>query len=440
MSWAISSKPWPNAMPELDLLIRGAQPYPEIGIAEGKIVAFESGSARAEINADGLLILAGVVDAHVHFNEPGRTDWEGWETGSRGAVAGGVTTVCDMPLNSTPPLVDAAAFEAKFAAASVNSMCDFAFWGGLVPQNADELEPLAKCGVMGFKAFMSNSGIVDFPRADLATLRTGMKAAAKLRLPVAVHAEFDQSHPHHGTGIRDYLDSRPIEMETAAIRSALDLAGETGCALHIVHVSSAAGMELIARARTRGVNVTCETCTHYLVFTGEDMERIGAAAKCAPPMRDAKNLEALWSHINRGNVDTLGSDHSPSPWSMKEDTDFFKVWGGISGVQHLLPVLLDAGMEPEMFSRLASETPAARFRLPNKGRLEIGADADLAFVDLLGNQVVRAEDLFYRHRHSPFVGRTLNAVVRRTILRGQTVFLDGNIIAKPAGNLVKPVL
>jgi allantoinase len=427
-------------MPDFDLLIRGAEPFPEIGIADGRIVSFSPGSTREEINADGLLALAGVVDAHVHFNEPGRADWEGWETGSRGAIAGGVTTVCDMPLNSTPPLVDAAAFDAKLAAASAKSFCDFAFWGGLVPQNAARLEPLAKCGVMGFKAFMSDSGIDDFPRADLATLRTGMKSAAKLRLPVAVHAEFDQDQPRRGTGVRDYLSSRPVAMETAAIRAALDLAGETGCALHIVHVSSAPGMELIARAKIRGVNVTCETCTHYLVFTGDDMERLGAAAKCAPPMRDAENLEALWSHVNRGNVDTLGSDHSPSPWKLKTDTDFFKVWGGISGVQHLLPVLLDAGMEPDLFSRLASENPARRFRLPHKGRLELGADADLALVDLLGRQIIRAEDLFYRHRHSPYVGRTLNTVVRRTILRGRTVFQDGKIIAKRAGNLVKPVL
>ena len=427
-------------MPELDLLIRGAEPISEIGIAAGKIVSFEAGDAREEIDARGLLVLPGVVDAHVHFNEPGRADWEGWETGSRAAAAGGVTTVCDMPLNSTPPLVDAAAFDAKLAAAQASSVCDFAFWGGLIPHSADKLEALATRGVMGFKAFMSDSGIPDFPKADLATLRAGMKSAAKLNLPVAVHAEFDQDHPRLGTGVRHYLDSRPIEMETAAIRAALDIAGETGCALHVVHVSSARGLDLIARARQRGLNVTCETCTHYLVFTGEDMERIGAAAKCAPPMRDAANREALWRHVHNNEVDTLGSDHSPSPWELKADTDFFQAWGGISGVQHLLPVLLDAGMEPELFSRLASENPARRFRLPHKGRLEIGGDADLVLVDLRAEHSVRAEDLLYRHQHSPYVGRTLHAMVRRTLLRGQTVFHDGKIVAKPAGNLVKPSL
>jgi allantoinase len=197
-------------------------------------------------------------------------------------------------------------------------------------------------------------------------------------------------------------------------------------------------MDLIAQAKTRGVNVTCETCTHYLVFTGEDMERIGVTAKCAPPMRDAENLAALWDHVRKGGVDTVGSDHSPAPGKLKKGRDFFKVWGGISGVQHLLPVLLDVGMEPKLFSRLASENPAKRFRLPNKGKLEVGADADLVFVDQRTTHTVEMTDLFYRHRHSPYIGRTLHNVVRRTLLRGQTVFQDGKIVAKGLGNLVKP--
>jgi len=425
-------------MPELDLLIRGAQPVPEIGITNGRIVTFAAGPAREEIDATGLLVLPGVVDAHVHFNEPGRTDWEGWETGSRSAVAGGVTTVCDMPLNSTPPLVDAAAFDAKLAAAASKSVCDFAFWGGLIPQSVDRLEELARCGVIGFKAFMCHSGIDDFPRADDATLRAGMKRAAPLDLPVAVHAELDRESRPRGTMVRDYLASRPIAMELDAVRVALEIAGETGCALHVVHVSSAPSVALIADAKRNGVNVTCETCPHYLTLTGEDMERLGAVAKCAPPMRDPVNRDQLWRELVGGRLDTLGSDHSPSPWVLKENADFFKVWGGVSGIQHLLPLLLDAGLEPGPFARLAAENPARRFRLSHKGRLEPGMDADLVLVEKGPARTLSAEDLFYRHPHSPYVGRSLRVRVARTILRGRAVFCDGEIVSPPAGRLVKP--
>jgi len=425
-------------MADFDLLIRGASPHPAIGIAAGKIVAFTGGSAREVVDASGLLALPGLVDAHVHFNDPGRADWEGWGTGSRGALAGGVTTVCDMPLNSTPPVVTVAAFDAKRAAAEAQSLCDFALWGGLVPGHTDDIEPLAARGVMGFKAFMAHSGINDFPKADLATLRAGMRRAAALRLPVSVHAELDRDSPRTGTGVRDFLASRPAEMETDAIRAALDLAGETGCALHVVHVSTARGIELITEAKAKGVNVTAETCTHYLVFTGGDMERLGAVAKCAPPMRDESNRLALWQLLRAGHIDTIGSDHSPSPWSLKSNRDFFKVWGGISGIQHLLPVLLDAGLEPTALARLAAENPAQRFQLRGKGRIEIGADADLALVGMGGAHEITADSLFYRHRHSPYVGRRVRARVRRTILRGQTVFEDGSITAKAHGQLIQP--
>ena len=334
-------------MPEYDLLVRGASPLPEIGIADGAIAGFTAASAREEIDATGLIVMPGVIDAHVHFNEPGRTEWEGWATGSRAAVAGGVTTVCDMPLNSHPPVVTADAFEAKRRAAEAQSICDFALWGGLCPGHVGDLDALAACGAIGFKAFMADSGIDDFPKVDLDTLREGMRRAAALGLPVAVHAEFDrrerrpaQSAARRGTSVADYLASRPVESECEAIRAALEIAEETGCALHVVHVSSGRGVALIAEARARGVDVTAETCPHYLVFTGDDMERLGAVAKCAPPFRDAAERAALIDHVRAGRVDTIGSDHSPSPWTMKTDANFFRVWGGIAGVQHLLPVLL----------------------------------------------------------------------------------------------------
>ena len=425
-------------MPDFDLLIRGATPLPAIGIIDGKIAGFDDGTAREEIDAMGLVVLPGVVDAHVHFNEPGRAEWEGWKTGSRAALAGGVTTVCDMPLNSTPPVVTVEAFDAKREAAEARSACDFALWGGLVPGHVDDLEALAERGVLAFKAFMAHSGIDDFPKADLATLRAGMKRAAALGLPVAVHAEFDRELPRTGTTVRDYLNSRPIESECEAIAAALDLAGETGCALHVVHVSSGRGVALIAAARALGVDATCETCPHYLVLTGEDMERLGAVAKCAPPMRDAGVRDELWEAIRTGDIQTIGSDHSPSPWSMKTDPDFFKVWGGISGIQHLLPLLLDAGMQPAQCAVLTGRNPARRFRIAGKGALVIGADADLALVEFGEPEPIAAESLLYRHRHSPYTGRNLKARVRRTILRGQTVCMNGKVMGEPHGKLLTP--
>ncbi len=425
-------------MPDLDLLLLGAHPHPAIGIAGGRIVSLAEGSARETVDCAGLLVLPGLVDAHTHFNDPGRADWEGWETGSRAALAGGITTVGDMPLNSTPPVVTAAAFDAKVAAAKGRAACDFALWGGLVPGHLDDMERLAERGVFGFKAFMSHSGIDDFPKTDLATLRSGLRRAANLGLPVAVHAELDESNTPSGPSVRAYLESRPVASECEAVRAALDLADEAGCALHIVHVSSTAALRIIDDARLAGQDVTAETCPHYLVFTGEDMERLGAVAKCAPPMRDEPNRLDLWRFLRAGLVDTLGSDHSPSPWNLKEAKDFSKVWGGVSGVQHLLPVLLEAGLEPPLLARLAAETPARRFRLPGKGAITIGADADLSLVETAAAREVRAEDLFYRHRHSPYVGRKLRHQVVMTILRGQKVYLRGAFPVPPAGKLVRP--
>ena len=425
-------------MPDFDLLIRGATPHGAIGIAGGKIAALTEGTAREEIDATGLLMLPGVIDAHVHFNEPGRADWEGIDTGSRACAAGGTTAFFDMPLNSTPPVIDAESFAEKCAIAGRSSFVDFALWGGLVPGNLDQVKALRDCGVIGLKAFMSHSGIADFPSADPATLRAGMKRAAALGLIVAVHAEIDHPELRHGASIRDYLASRPIAIELEAIRLALDFAGETRCPLHVVHVSSAAGVRLIAEARAAGADVTCETCPHYLVLNEQDVERLGAIAKCAPPVRGESERLLLLDCVKAGDVQTIGSDHSPSPFSMKTDADFFNVWGGISGCQHLLPLLLDAGIDSIRVAALASTNPASRFRISGKGAIAVGMDADLALVALGGSHEIHAAALHYRHRHSPYVGRKLRARVRRTILRGQTVCIDGSIIGVPSGRLLRP--
>jgi allantoinase len=440
----------------------------DIGIAEEKIVALGkdlSGSARDEIDARNLHIFPGVIDAHVHFNEPGRADWEGIETGSRALAAGGGTCFFDMPLNAHPPTCDVESFDLKLAAAQNQSVTDFALWGGLVPHNLEQLERLAERGVIGFKAFMSNSGIDDFPRADHGTLRKGMKRAAGVGRLVAVHAESEsmtqklaQEKMTRGmTSARHYLDSRPIEAELEAIRNAIDMAGDVGCKLHVVHVSSAEGVALITDAKKRGADVSCETCPHYLVLTENDTLKLGAIAKCAPPLRPPRERDALWERVIAGEVTTIGSDHSPSPPEMKRDTNFFKVWGGIAGVQHLLPLLIGAPESIDHFGKeLAGETPAVpgkalsliakltsfnvaeRFGLPKtKGRVVIGADADFAVVDFREKTTVRAEDLFYRHKQSPYVGRTLTGRVVQTILRGQTIFKRGQIVSQRRGQLIK---
>jgi allantoinase len=438
-------------MNSFDLLIRHGEVVTpagvvraDIGVADGKIAAIESGlsgGAREIVDADGWHVFPGVIDAHVHFNEPGRADWEGIETGSAAVAAGGGTMYFDMPLNAHPPTLDAASFRLKQTAAAAKSFVDFALWGGLTPVNLDQLAELAGCGVIGFKAFMCPSGIDDFLHADERTLREGMKRAAALRRMVAVHAESESRIVRSGgSGIRDYLRSRPIEAELDAIRLALELAGETGCALHVVHVSSAAGARLVTEARARGVDATCETCPHYLVLTDEDVERLGAPAKCAPPLRSRAESENLWRALLAGEIATIGSDHSPAPPEMKTAADFFQVWGGISGAQHLLALMITRGMEPGALARVVSGNVAQRFGLPeSKGRIAVGCDADLALIDLRAEFELKREDLLYRHRQSPYIGRRLRGATRRTLLRGRTVFHDGRIIGRPSGCLIRPV-
>ena len=311
----------------------------DIAVVEGRIVSVRSKlehSAAEIIDASGLYLFPGIIDAHIHFNEPGREHWEGIASGSRSLAAGGGALFFDMPLNSAPPTLDREGLARKEACAKEKSVLDFALWGGLTPDNLDTMEEMADAGAIGFKAFMSRSGTSDFSHSDARVLKRGMKIAAACGLPVGVHAEDDEmtqalAEERRGQGKiswRDYLDSRPVEAELRAIRVALELAGETGCDLHIVHVSCPEGIDLIQSARERGVRVTAETCPHYLLLTDDDVGKIGATAKCAPPLRDAARREEMWKRLQSGHIDTLGSDHSPAPPDMKVSEDFFAIWGG----------------------------------------------------------------------------------------------------------------
>jgi allantoinase len=403
-------------MTRVSILIRGGFGG-DVAIEDGRIVAVgpELSLPGAEVvEAHGLRVLPGAVDAHVHFNDPGRADWEGWATGTAAAAAGGTTTVIDMPLNAHPPTVDAAAFRAKLDAAEAAAVTDFAFWGGLVPGNVPRLAELAELGVVGFKAFMAPSGIEDFEAVDDVTLYDGMAEAARLGLTVAVHAENAQlvSRPPAGRGWHDWCASRPVVAELEAIQRAVLFAEETGCSLHVVHVSTARGVAIVAEARARGVDVTCETCPHYLLLAEDDLEQLGAVAKCAPPLRARDEVAALRSALS--SIDLIASDHSPSPASMKTGDDVFAIWGGISGCQSLLATALTE----ELSLELVTSRPAERFRLPGKGRLEPGYDADVVLVEPDAEWRLAADDLRYRHRHSPYVGRRFRGRVVRTLVRG----------------------
>ncbi|MGU3473961.1 allantoinase AllB [Paenibacillus sp. D51F] len=415
----------------------------DIGICDGRIAAVGTGleAAGAEIiDAGGLLVMPGGIDVHVHFNEPNMGHWEGFPTGSAALAAGGFTAYADMPLNGLPATVDTPALALKAEAAAGRSAVDYAFWGGLVPGKLQELEPMAEAGVVGFKAFVSKPGGEGegrFVEADDWTLYEGMRRIASFGGVLALHAENDSMTTALGdamrlegrTGALDFAASRPPIAELEAVNRALFYAGRTGCRLHFVHISHPDSVELIHSAKTSGMDVTVETCPHYLMLTEEDMARLGAVAKCAPPLRCAESRDRLWEQLAAGKIDLVASDHSPSPFELKEapGLSFFDGWGGISGAQSTMELLLHEGVRKRglpagLVARVLSQAPAARFGFAAKGGIVPGLDADLALVDMEHPYTLEKKHLQYLHPHSPYEGMEFGCRVAGTLLRGEHVY------------------
>lgn len=441
-----------------DVILPSGRAVADIAVTAGAISAIGSdlGDAVEVIDARGLVVLPGLVDAHVHFNEPGRGDWEGWDAGTRGAAAGGVTTVLEMPLNAHPPTITAALFDAKHAVAAEKARVDFGLWGGLVNDNLAELPDLAARGVVGFKAFMSESGVDDFRRVPDGVLAAGLKSAARLGVVVGVHAESHEMVERLSGEIRArreidrlaWCRARPPAAELEAIRRLISCVrgAGPGARAHVVHVSGAEGLAEVQGAREWGLSVTAETCPHYLEFDEQDFVRVGPALKCAPPIRDAASRERLWTALLAGDVDLVASDHSPCPAADKQkgEHDVWQAWGGVAGIQATLPVLLTGGVHArglslERVADLTATAPARLFSLfPRKGAIAVNADADFALVDPARTWTFRAEQLQTRSGISPYVGRTFRGAVVRTIVRGRTVFVGGEVVGTPGwGTLVR---
>ena len=388
----------------------------DIAIAGDQITAVgqDLDTDGEEVDASGLHVFPGGIDSHVHFNEPGRTEWEDIAHGSAALAAGGYTAFIDMPLNSLPVTTTVEAFDLKLEAMQRSAGVAFGLWGGLVPDNLDQIEPLVRRGAMGFKAFMCPSGIDEFPACDKQTLREGMKRIAELGSILLVHAE-DPSELREpaGPGAREFVASRPPRAELAAITVAIETAGATGCPLHVVHVSTARGAELIEAARSLGADVTGETCPHYLLYVGHDLERLGGRGKCAPPFRTEADREALW------RMPMIVSDHSPSTLELKQGDDFRVIWGGISGCQTTRQLLLAQNrLDLPSLAAVTSTNIAKRFRLPSKGDIGPGYDADLWIVEVNREDVVRGGDLLYRNPFSVHEGQRIRGRTVRTIGRG----------------------
>jgi allantoinase len=401
--------------------------------------------AGRDVDLGHLPLLPGLVDTHVHVNEPGRTEWEGFATATRAAAAGGVTTVCDMPLNSLPPTVSVAALADKRAAAAGKCWVDVAFWGGAVPGNEAELLSMHEAGVIGFKCFLLDSGVPEFPPLDVPGLRSVLGRLAEVDALLVVHAEDGtQIKPASGRDFGSFVASRPPVAERRAIEKVISAAAATGARAHIVHLSAAECVAMIAGAKAAGIRLTAETCPHYLYFASGQVPAGATEFKCCPPIRDSINREALWRGLEAGAIDCVVSDHSPCPPELKAfgTGDFGEAWGGIAslqlGLSAVWTVARRRGRPLDDVVRWMAASPAQLAGLPSKGRLAVGCDADLVAFDPDMAYEVDPARLQHRHPVTPYAGKTLTGRVRQTWLRGTALLDDesGAPDGEPVGRLL----
>ncbi|MFE3184302.1 allantoinase AllB [Streptomyces violascens] len=419
-----------------------------VAVADGKIadvLPYEAevpAGARLEDFGDDVL-LPGIVDTHVHVNDPGRTEWEGFWTATRAAAAGGITTLVDMPLNSLPPTTTVENLRVKQEVAASKAHIDTGFWGGALPDNVKDLKPLHEAGVFGFKAFLSPSGVEEFPELDQKQLERSLAEIAGFDGLMIIHAE----DPHeldaapHLTGPKyaDYLATRPRVSENTAIEGLIKAAKRVGARVHVLHLSSSDALPLIAAAKREGVKLTVETCPHYLTLTAEEVPDGASEFKCCPPIREDANRDLLWDALADGTIDCIVTDHSPSTADLKT-ADFATAWGGISGLQLSLPAVWTEarkrGYTLEDVVRWMSTATANLVGLTQKGAIEAGRDADFAVLAPDETFTVDPAELQHRNRVTAYAGKTLHGVVKSTWLRGERIQHDG-VIAEPTGRLLE---
>ncbi|WP_207495709.1 allantoinase AllB [Aridibaculum aurantiacum] len=412
----------------------------------GKIEEIISGAMPAgEItDAGDHILMPGIIDAHVHVNEPGRTDWEGFDTATKAAAAGGITTIVDMPLNASPVTTTLAAFHEKLEATKGKLHVNCGFYAGLVPGNVHELEGMINAGVLGVKAFLTHSGIDEFPNVGIQELEEAMPLLAKHKVPLLVHCEL--SDDKHGddlaanpTSYQSYLNSRPRHWENYSIKMMIDLCRKHNCPTHIVHVSSSDALAMIASAKAEGLPLTAESCPQYLYFNAEEIPDGNTLYKCAPPIRERENNEQLKQALKNRILDFITTDHSPAPPSIKEiaSGNLLEAWGGIAGLQFLLPsswTALKQQITLEEFIPLVTEQPAKFLSANNnKGLIKEGYDADLTIWSPAEQLVITEEQVYHKHKLSPYIGKELYGKTYATYVAGELVYKDQNIINKNKG-------